>query len=372
MPGLCIGLMSGTSLDAVDGALVDFRGKSLRTLAFESVPISASLHAELLALQVPGFDELDRAARAAIELTRLYAKVALRLLEVARTRPDTRGIPLSAVGAHGQTVRHRPDQGYTLQLIDGALLAELSDTPVVCDFRSADIAAGGQGAPLVPAFHAGAFSHPTRRRVIVNIGGIANVSLLADGEPVRGFDTGPGNVLLDHWIQSRLGLPYDRNGDWASSGRVDERWLTSLLDDPYFGLPAPKSTGRDLFNPQWLTERLARAPSAPSRAEDVQATLAELTAHSIAQACEAFRADEIFVCGGGAANAHLMRRLAGLCSPAPVTSTDALGADPRAVEAVAFAWLAECRMSSLPGSLPSVTGARGARVLGALYPAPVG
>ena len=372
MPGVCIGLMSGTSLDAVDGALVDFRDTPLETLAFESIPIAPLLRTELLELQSPGFDEIDRAARAAIALTRIYAEVAGRLLAFARNANERTPVRVDAIGAHGQTIRHRPDHGYTRQILDGALLAELTGTAVVCDFRSADIAAGGQGAPLVPAFHAGAFANPGTRRVIVNIGGIANVSLLADGEPVRGFDTGPGNVLMDHWIQSHLGRPYDRDGDWAASGRIDPRWLSRLLDEPYFGLPAPKSTGRDLFNPHWLSTRLGADIPHPSRPEDVQATLAELTAHSIARACRDFDADEVFVCGGGAANAHLMKRLTRLCAPATVSTTRALGADPQAVEAVAFAWLAERRVSNLPASLPAVTGARAPRILGALYPAPPG
>lgn len=372
MPGVCIGLMSGTSLDAVDGALVDFRGRLLETIAFESIPLDASLRSELLELQSPGFDEIDRAARAAIALTRVYADVAGRLLAFARARDDRGPLRIDAIGAHGQTIRHRPDQGYTRQILDGALLAELTGTAVVCDFRSADIAAGGQGAPLVPAFHAGAFASPGRRRVVVNIGGIANVSLLADDEAVRGFDTGPGNVLMDHWIQSHRRLPYDRDGDWAASGRIDQRWLDLLLQEPYFGLPAPKSTGRDLFNPQWLSARLGADTQGPPRPEDVQATLAELTAHSIARACRDFDAEEVFVCGGGAANAHLMKRLKLLCAPAEVSTTRALGADPQAVEAVAFAWLAERRISNLPASLPAVTGARASRILGALYPAPPG
>lgn len=372
MPGVCIGLMSGTSLDAVDGALVDFRDGPLETLAFESVPLDAPLRSELLELQSPGFNEIDRAARAAIALTHVYAEVAGRLLAFARARGERGSLRVDAIGAHGQTIRHRPELGYTRQILDGALLAELTGTAVVCDFRSADIAAGGQGAPLVPAFHAGAFAHPGRRRVIVNIGGIANVSLLSDGEPVRGFDTGPGNVLMDHWIQRHLGRPYDRDGDWAASGRIDRRSLGLLLDEPYFGLPAPKSTGRDLFNPDWLSTRLGTGIAPPPRPEDVQATLAELTAHSIARACRDFGADEIFVCGGGAANAHLMKRLTLLCAPAEVSTTRALGADPQAVEAVAFAWLAERRISNLPASLPAVTGARAPRILGALYPAPPG
>lgn len=359
--------MSGTSVDGVDGALVDFTERSPRTLAFASLAMPAPLRAELLALQRPGNDELDRAARASVALTDLYARCVDQLL--AGQRPSHAEVAeVAAIGAHGQTVRHRPELGYTLQLIDGARLAERTGIPVVCDFRSADIAAGGQGAPLVPAFHADAFAAPGRRRVIVNIGGIANVSLLAPAEPVRGYDTGPGNLLLDLWCETHTGEPFDRDGAWGAEGRVLPALLGRLLADPYFARPAPKSTGRDLFHRQWLDERLQDGSSAEPR--DVQATLIELTAVSIAEACKAFTADEVFVCGGGARNGALMRRLREACAPARVDTTEALGADPQGVEAVAFAWLAARRIRGLPGNLPEATGARGPRLLGALHPAP--
>ena len=363
-----VGLMSGTSVDAVDGVLAAFDGDAAdapaRTLAFASRPMPAALRAELLALQQPGPDELARAALATVALTDLYAEVALEL--AARS-----GTPIAAIGAHGQTVRHRPELGYTLQLLDGARLAERTGLAAVVDLRSADVAAGGQGAPLVPAFHALAFASPNRRRAVVNIGGIANVSLLpAGGGTVVGFDTGPGNLLMDAWCERHLGMPYDRDGAWAAGGRVDDALLAHLLGEPYFALPAPKSTGRDLFTPAWLDARLARRPAAPAP-RDVQATLAELTAATIADACRGFDAEEVRICGGGARNAHLMARLAARLAPADVTGTDALGVDPGAVEALAFAWLARERLAGRPANLPSVTGARGPRVLGAVYvPAP--
>ena len=378
MPDLFIGLMSGTSVDAVDGALVDFAGAHPETLAFASLPMPASLRAELLALQQPGPDELARAARATVTLTDLYAEVVHRLLENA----SLDAAAVRAIGAHGQTVRHRPEEGYTLQLMDGARLAERSGIAVACDFRSADVAAGGQGAPLVPAFHAGAFSHPSRRRAVVNIGGIANVSLLAPGGTVRGHDTGPGNLLLDLWCERHTGAPYDRDGAWGARGRVLPALLERLLEEPYFRMAPPKSTGRDLFHDGWLEARLAGAGSgahfttgaatvaATADPADVQATLAELTALTISRACTAFGADEVFICGGGARNLLLMQRLAALCAPATVAATDTLGAASQAVEAVAFAWLAAQRLRGEPGNLPEVTGARGPRVLGALYPAP--
>ncbi|MEI7445134.1 MAG: anhydro-N-acetylmuramic acid kinase [Burkholderiales bacterium] len=365
-----IGLMSGTSVDAVDGVLAAFDGDapgaSCRSLAFASRPMPAALRAELLALQQPGADELARAALATVRLTDLYAEVARELLEWAG------GGPVDAIGAHGQTVRHRPELGYTLQLIDGARLAEATGCTTVVDLRSADVAAGGQGAPLVPAFHALAFASPTRRRAVVNVGGIANVSLLpAGGGAVTGFDTGPGNLLMDLWCERHLGTPYDRDGAWAAGGRVDTALLATLRAEPYFALPAPKSTGRDLFTAAWLQARLD-APSGPRDPRDVQATLAELTAGTIADACVAFGADEVRVCGGGAHNAHLMARLAARLGPAEVTSTAALGVDPSAVEALAFAWLARERMLGRPANLPAVTGARGSRVLGAVYAPHIG
>lgn len=359
MPELFIGLMSGTSVDAVDAALVDFSGERPAAAGFASEPIPATLRSALLALQAAGNDELDRAARARVELTRLYAQVARRLI-------GARAAAVRAIGAHGQTVRHRPELGYTLQLIDGALLAELTGVPVVCDFRSADVAAGGQGAPLVPAFHAAAFAHPSLRRAVVNIGGIANLSLLAPGEPVRGFDCGPGNVLLDGWCEAHTGERFDRDGRWAAAGTPDAALLEALLAEPYFSRPPPKSTGRDLFDLAWLRRSLP--PSIAPR--DVQATLVELTARGIADAVRAFGADEVLLCGGGTNNGTLVARLSALLAPAGVASTARMGVDPQAVEAIAFAWLAARRVAGLPGNLPAVTGARGPRQLGALYPAP--
>jgi anhydro-N-acetylmuramic acid kinase len=370
MPALYIGLMSGTSVDAVDGALVDLAGPIPASLGFLSRPMPSGLRAELLALQSSGADEIDRAASAAVALSRLYAEVALELADAAGVRAPRAGGP-RAIGAHGQTVRHRPERGYTIQLLDGALLAELTGTPVVCDFRSADIAAAGQGAPLVPAFHAAVFAHPDRRRAIVNIGGIANLSLLTPGEPVRGFDCGPGNVLLDGWCEARLGERFDHNGRWAETGSVDPALLEELLAEPYFDLPAPKSTGRDLFNMHWLLARLAAARPAAGRSDaDVQATLLELTANTIARAAREAGADDVYACGGGTRNRALMARLERLLAPATLASTTDLGLAAEAVEATAFAWLAARRLEGLPGNLPEVTGARGPRILGALYSAP--
>jgi anhydro-N-acetylmuramic acid kinase len=359
---LYVGLMSGTSLDGVDAALVDFTRAPCRLVAGHFVPYPEPVRAEALALNAPGADELARAALLANALGEEYAAAVRALLAAAgvdRAR-------VAAIGCHGQTVRHRPDLGYTVQLVNGALLAELAGLAVVCDFRSRDVAAGGQGAPLVPAFHAACFAAPARRRVIANVGGIANITCLHPGEPVRGFDTGPGNVLLDLWTARHRGEAFDRDGVWAASGRVVEELLRPMLAEPFFGLPPPKSTGRDLFGAAWL-ERFAPGRHAPA---DVQATLAALTATSIADAVEASGgAEELFVCGGGASNAHLMRKLAAALPGVRVASTAAVGIDPDWVEAMAFAWLARETLAGRPGNVPEVTGATGPRVLGAVYPA---
>ena len=378
-----IGLMSGTSVDAVDGVLAEFESDSpsasFTTLAFASRAMPDALRRSLLDLQQPGPDELSRASLASIALTDLYAEVSLELL--SRLKADQAGgerggLGQITIGAHGQTVRHRPEVGYTIQLIDGARLAELTGCQSVVDFRSGDVAAGGQGAPLVPAFHALAFGSADRRRAVVNIGGIANVSLLpVGGGTVTGFDTGPGNLLMDAWCERHLGKPFDRDGAWAAGGTVDITLLDAMLAEPYFGRPAPKSTGRDLFTPGWLDHQLAinrpKGAAYPTP-RDIQTTLAELSALTIGRACRDFGAGEIRVCGGGALNTYLMRRLAQIASPIDVTSTAAIGIDPLAVEALAFAWLARQRILNRPGNLPAVTGARGPRILGAIYPASPG
>jgi anhydro-N-acetylmuramic acid kinase len=280
---------------------------------------------------------------------------------------------VQAIGAHGQTVRHRPGEfdgtGYTLQLMNGALLAELTGIDVACDFRSRDVAAGGQGAPLVPAFHAACFGRAGCAQAVLNVGGIANLTLLDGDGGVRGFDCGPGNVLMDAWVQQQRGQPFDAGGAWAAQGRVHGALLAALLREPFLALTPPKSTGRDLFTADWLQAHLA-AVGAPVAAADVMATLAEFTATAAVQALQrhAPGAASLVVCGGGAFNAHLMRRLAAL-SGLPVDSSAERGIPPDQVEALAFAWLARARVRREPGNLPSVTGASGLRVLGALHAA---
>ncbi len=366
MAGLFIGLMSGTSLDGVDAVLADAQS---RDLAFCHLPFPQALRHELLALNSPGDNELHRAALAGNAVARLYAQAVGDVLAQAGLRAQD----VRAVGAHGQTVRHQPQAhdgtGYTLQLINGALLAELAGIDVVCDFRSRDLAAGGQGAPLVPAFHAARFAQPGQDVAVLNIGGIANLSLLPAQGPVTGFDCGPGNMLLDRWCQQTRGTAYDAEGAWAAQGQVQTGLLARALAEPFFNQPAPKSTGRDLFNDAWLQAWLNGNACATA---DVAATLTELTARSAAEALLQVLpgVGRLLVCGGGAYNLHLMARLQALLGPRVlVSSTQARGVAPSQVEALAFAWLAQAFVEARAGNLPAVTGARSPRVLGALYPA---
>ena len=360
---LFVGLMSGTSLDGVDAALVEFTCSRAVLVHSTYLPFPATLKAELHALQIPGPNELDRTARAGNELSRAYAEAISTLLKQADISPAA----IRASGCHGQTIRHRPDAGYTLQIGNPALLAELSGISVVADFRSRDIAAGGQGAPLVPAFHAAQFSSDATHRVILNIGGFANLSDLPPRAVVTGFDTGPGNVLLDLWIQRHLGKEYDDAGAWAQSGTVLSEPLTAMLAEPYFARRPPKSCGRDLFNATWLEKFSFQHAAAP----DVQATLAELSARTIARAVKQYcpQAKELYICGGGAHNLDLRARLRQNLPQCDISTTAELGIDPDWVEAVAFAWLAKQTLDGKTGNLPAVTGARGERVLGAIYPA---
>jgi anhydro-N-acetylmuramic acid kinase len=369
-PQLFIGLMSGTSLDGVDGVLAEFADGKPHLLQSCYKAFSPELRAELMALQSPGGDEIRREALAANLLVDVYTHCVQQLLQDTGVTADK----VQAVGCHGQTVRHNPLQGYTRQTNNPALLAERCGIDVIADFRSRDVASGGHGAPLVPAFHRAVFGVKGRMRVVANIGGMANISIL-DGmsEKVIGFDTGPGNVFLDLWTAQHLGQPYDADGQWAAGGKVVPRMLATMLAEPFFAMAPPKSTGRDLFDPVWLLRQLAAFPQAAP--QDVQATLCALTAQSVAEAIvqHAGKAQEVYVCGGGAYNAELLRclqqALAAQHSGATVSSTDTLGIAPNHVEALAFAWLAERFKARQPGNLPTVTGARGSRILGALYPA---
>lgn len=369
MPDLYIGLMSGTSLDGVDGVLVDFASNGLDVKAHASVPFPAALRGELLALNSSGHDELHRAALSANALMRAYAAVVAELLSSSSVPSSA----VKAIGAHGQTVRHRPQEfdgtGYTVQLCNPALLAELTHIDVAADFRSRDVAAGGQGAPLAPFFHQSMFSRAGESVGVLNIGGISNITLLRQDGSMQGFDCGPGNALMDGWCEQHTGQPYDDDGAWAAGGRVIAPLLQALLSEPYFTKSPPKSTGRDLFNRAWLDGHLQAFGSADPA--DVQATLAELTASACAG--DVLRHEpalaHLVVCGGGAFNGHLMRRLAALLPHARVASSADWGLPPLQVEATAFAWLARKTVLREKLELQSTTGANGARVLGCIYPA---
>lgn len=361
---LYVGVMSGTSLDGLDIAVVSQEGTT-RLIASRYVPLPDSLRAELLALCASGNDEVARVALAENAWATLAADGINHLLsEAGIAAPEIR-----AIGSHGQTIRHEPARGFTVQIGNPALLAERTGITVVSDFRRRDVAAGGQGAPLVPAFHEALFAAQGSAVAVLNVGGFSNLSLIRPGHPVRGFDCGPGNVLLDAWINACRGELFDRDGAWAASGVVDQALLNTVLADPFFAATGPKSTGREVFNLAWLQQQLAKHPQVSQA--DVQATLLELTARTVTDALlKVMPAPEgVFVCGGGAHNAALMARLQSLLPESRVLSTDALGVDPDWMEAMAFAWLAHCCLEGIPANRPEVTGASGLRVLGAIYPA---
>lgn len=364
---LYIGLMSGTSTDGVDAVAADFsQPQQPRILGLASLDLPDDLRQELLALNTPGSNELARAHLAANALARCYAEAVRQVLRNSALEAAA----IQGIGAHGQTVRHDPAAGYTIQLNNPALLAALTGIDVIADFRSRDVAEGGQGAPLVPVFHHALFKSE-RPRVVLNLGGIANVTILEHGAPARGFDTGPANVLLDNWIQDKQGLPYDESGKWAATGSIDPVLLDTLIaGEPWFALPPPKSTGRDLFNRAWLDQRL-RGAGKPLADADVQATLQALTAKTVADAIRRHApADiqDVLVCGGGACNTGLIREIQALV-PCPVHPTSELGIPVQSMEALAFAWLAWAHDAGIHAGLPSVTGARRSSPLGCRYPA---
>ncbi|WP_339846822.1 anhydro-N-acetylmuramic acid kinase [uncultured Halopseudomonas sp.] len=367
MANLYVGIMSGTSLDGIDVALVELSTpQQAKLIDACCIPFPQSVYEELLALCAPGADEVRRAGLAGQNWARLAATGVNQLLERNALLPSQ----VMAIGSHGQTIRHHPELGFSTQIGAPALLAELTNISVVSDFRSRDLAAGGEGAPLVPAFHEWLLRSPDQARTLINIGGFANLTVLDPEQPVVGFDSGPGNVLMDHWIQLHRSLPYDNGGSWARSGKVSAELLELMLNDPYFQRQGPKSTGREYFHPAWLDNKLAtlRTTLPP---EDAQATLLELTAHTISLAVRsnATNTKSIFVCGGGARNQYLLERLESLLRPIPVGTTAQLGVDPDWMEAIAFAWLAWRCLERQPGNQPQVTGASGLRILGAHYPA---
>ena len=367
MRTLFIGVMSGTSLDGVDAVLVD-TAEGFHCQAHVAVPMPQALREHFLQLNQVGSNELHLAALSANALVALYSQAVHSLLRTTNHPAQA----IAAIGAHGQTVRHQPQMhdgvGYTLQLNNPALLAEQTGISVVADFRSRDVAAGGQGAPLVPAFHQAVFGVPGETLAVLNIGGMSNISILQP-DKVLGFDCGPGNVLMDLWCHQHLGQGYDHLGQWAASGSVSQALLTRFMNDPFFNAPPPKSTGRDLFHADWLQAHLSAVPGLS--AADVQATLAALTVQTCAKDVLRYAptAKRLLVCGGGAYNQHLMSLLSQALPEVDVASTEAHGLPPLQVEAAAFAWLARQTLLNLPGNLPAVTGARGPRVLGAIYPA---
>ncbi len=371
-------------MDGVDAALVDFSQEKPRVARTKSTSLTPELRASLLALNSPGDNELHLSQLAANALMRSYAQAVAALLAGSGVSASQ----VCAIGAHGQTVRHRPQMfdvsngsgGYTIQLCNPALLAELTGIDVVADFRSRDVAAGGQGAPLAPFFHRAWFASDSAETNamhqplgVLNIGGISNLTLLQTDGSTLGFDCGPGNALMDAWCQQHTGQAYDAGGAWGSTGLVNEALLAQMLAEPYFALPAPKSTGRDLFNTAWLQAQLAHL--SPLAAQDIQRTLLELTVRPVKHSVLSYQKSsnqalkELIVCGGGAFNTALMQSLQTHLPGLPVHSSAERGLPPQDVEATAFAWLAKqfVERRSLP--LPSVTGARGARILGALYPA---
>ena len=374
MNSLYIGMMSGTSMDGVDAVLAHLGEEAAHTelLAYQHAPFTLALRQSIADLNIPGPNELHHAALAANAIAAAYAELIAPLLQSAGvTRED-----VCAIGAHGQTVRHQPGRhdatGYTLQLLNGARLAELSGIDVICDFRSRDVAARGQGAPLVPAFHQAMFGRAGRSSAVLNIGGISNLTLLDARGGIGGFDCGPGNVFLDLWCQLHRGTAYDDNGDWSAGGTVDARLLTNMLAEPYFQLALPKSTGRDLFNRSWLERHLGQLNHwHSSSARDVQSTLAELTARTTAHGLLKYLPDagELLLCGGGALNKDLHRRLQAQLPTVELRSTINAGIPVMQVEAAAFAWLAQRFTDRRPGNCTAVTGATGTRILGCLYPA---
>jgi anhydro-N-acetylmuramic acid kinase len=367
-----IGLMSGTSADAIDAVAVSIpEDGAFRLLASHAHPIPSATRQAIHTLTAPGPDEIDRLGALHTELGELFAEAALAVLAKTALTVDA----IHAIGSHGQTVRHRPAtrHPFSLQIGNPAVIAERTRITTVADFRARDIAAGGHGAPLVPAFHREMFHGPGKNRAIVNIGGIANVTFLpADShQPVTGFDTGPGNTLLDAWARRHLGKDRDEDGRWAAGGKSSNTLLEKLLAEAYFNTPPPKSTGREQFHLAWLDAALTDLPAGPPSPQDVQATLLRFTAQTIARALERFlpKIDEIYVCGGGSHNPALLKALAHETAGPPIRTTDALGLHPDWVEASAFAWLAHRALRGQAGNLPSVTGARHPVILGAIYKA---
>ncbi len=369
--GLLVGLMSGTSVDGIDCALLEASEDGVKLVHTLSHPIPDPVRQGIARISHSGEDEIEQLGILDRQLGQLFAQAASNLLHDARVASTD----VCAIGSHGQTVRHRPPSGghassesFTLQIGDPNTIAEITGITTVADFRRRDMAAGGEGAPLAPAFHASAFSAPNIDRAIVNIGGIANISLLHGETLVAGFDCGPGNTLMDHWIMRHRSQPFDHNGDWAASGTPHRALLEKLLQHPYLRLKGPRSTGKEAFNLGWLDAMLDKLPDPGP--QSVQATLAEYTALTIAQAISdsELAVSEVYICGGGAHNDYLLERLENAMPGTRIANTGELGIDADWVEAATFAWLAGRTLEGLTGNAPAVTGAKAERVLGAIYP----
>lgn len=358
MSELYIGLMSGTSADGIDAALVDLSHPQPKLIAHHSKKYTPELRKEILTLCQPGPDEINRLGKLDVTLGKQFATVVNEFLKKTAIKPQK----IRAIGSHGQTVRHHPSQRFTLQIADPNIIAAETGITTVADFRRRDLALGGQGAPLVPAFHQALFSSGHQDRVILNLGGMANVTLLTKDGQVKGFDTGPGNVLIDAWIEKNLQHQCDHYGKWAAQGKINEELLKNLLSDPFFKMLPPKSTGREYFNSAWLEKFLTKDISPV----DVQTTVTELTARSVVDAIP-FQSGEILLCGGGANNSFLVSRILANAKNFAVMSTEKWGVHPDWVEAMAFAWLAKQTLDGKAGNVPAVTGASVASVLGGIF-----
>lgn len=373
MTTIYIGVMTGTSMDGVDIVAASF--DPLQVHATLTVPFEPELRDELMALTLPDLNEIDRMGKADIALAKMIGDGINQLI----AENNLEHSQIRAIGSHGQTIRHRPEHAFTLQIGDPHIITEITQIPVISDFRRRDLAAGGQGAPLVPAFHQALFQHPDIHRVILNLGGIANVSMLPAGQPdlVYGFDTGPANILMDAWCHRYTGQPYDENGDWAAYGQPIRSLLERLGAHEYFSKEPPKSTGREDFNLEWLDEQLSDwrndldYEELEDTPENIQATLMKLTTRAIKKAiyrCDLMDTGEVYVCGGGAYNSHLLEQLRWRLRKHhwTVQTTEVLGLSPTWVEATAFAWLAMRFIEGQAGNLPAVTGAKGGRILGTI------
>jgi len=366
---LYIGVMSGTSLDGIDIALVNITSENISFIIGETYPIPDNIKSDLLTICEKKQSSLQKLGEIDHQLGKLYAETINHFINNHQINKNN----IIAIGCHGQTIFHSPigDNPFTMQIGDANIIAAKTEITTIADFRRKDMALGGQGAPLVPAFHQAIFSDPNKNRIILNIGGISNISVLTPNKPIIGYDTGPGNVLLDSWIMDNLGQQYDKDANWAKKGKVNSNLLNELLNEQYFKRPYPKSTGRELFNLNWLKQKLK---AFNLLAQDIQATLVELTVSSVVnelsskQLLDPSLPCELFICGGGAKNPLIIERFSKLLPNWLVNTTDQQGISGDYLEAIAFAWLAYCRVNNLTSNIPTVTGAAKSVSLGVIYP----